>query len=219
MSITLSTGSTIAIAGTYGASKTFSSASNAAESVLSFAADPGLAGGDVVEVSSGWGRLDKRVVRIKSVSGAGPYLATLEGVDTSDTNHYPSGAGVGTIREIATWVDIPQIKDIGSGGGDQQYANITAMSDDTERKIPTIRSAVTMDLTVYDDPTLSYYSTVVAASDSSAVTALKIATKNGAYLYANAYWSIQKVPNMSTNEALTSKISMSYAADPIRYAS
>lgn len=219
MAKVLSNKSVISIAASYGAAKAFSAASNAAECELSFAADPSLAAGDIVEVTSGWGRLDGRVVRVKSVSGAGPYLAVLESVDTTDTDFFPVGTGTGSVREVASWANIPQIKDVSSGGGDQQYADVSDLDSDTERKAPTIRSAVTMDITVYDDPTLSYYATATAASDASAPTALKIKTPNGAYLYANAYWSVQKVPNMAKNEALTCKLSMSYAADPIRYAS
>lgn len=217
MAITLSTGTSISIASTYGTSKAFTTITNASEAVASFTADPSLAAGDLVEVTSGWGRLDKRVVRIKAVAGAGPYTATFESVDTSDTDNYPASGGAGSIREITAWTEITQIKGVSAGGGDQQYADITTIADVVARQMPTIRSAVTMDLEVFDDPTLGWYTTVTTASDTATAYGLKMSFPNGSKLYANSYFSLQKVPNVATNEALTSKVSLSYAADPIRY--
>lgn len=217
MSITLSTGTTLSIAATYGTAKTFSSASNAAQCSLSFAADPSLAANDIVEITSGWGRLDKRVVRVVSVSGAGPYLAVLESVDTTSTDKYPAGGGAGSVREILTWAEVTQVKGVSTSGGDQQFADITTMVDVVARQTPTIRSAVSMEFEVFDDPALAYYAIVVAANDAATPTALKMAFPNGSKLYANDYWSIQREPNMATNEALTSKISLSHAAQSIRY--
>lgn len=217
MSITLSTGTTISIASTYGAAKTFSAASNAAECELSFAADPSLSANDIVEITSGWGRMDKRLVRVKSVSGAGPYLAVLESVDTSDTDDYPALGGAGSVREVTAWAEVTQIKGVSTSGGDQQFADITTMNDVVARNTPTIRSAVNMELEVFDDPTLSWYATVTTASDSSTPYGLKMAFPNGSKLYANTYWSLQKEPNIATNEAMTSKISLTHAAQSIRY--
>lgn len=217
MSITLSTGTTISIASTYGASKTFESITNASEAVASFSTDPSLAANDIIEVTSGWGRLDKRVVRVKSVSGAGPYLVTFESVNTTDTDDYPASGGAGTVREISAWAEVTQIKGVSTSGGDQQFADITTMNDVVARNTPTIRSAVNMELEVFDDPTLSWYATVTTASDSSTPYGLKMAFPNGSKLYANTYWSLQKEPNIATNEAMTSKISLTHAAQSIRY--
>lgn len=217
MAITLSTGTAISIASTYDTAKTFTSLTNASEAVASYAADPLYTAGDYIEVASGWGRLDKRLVRVKSVSGVGPYLVTFEGIDTTNTAQYPAGTGIGTTRKVTAWSDLSQVKSISASGGDQQFAKITAIDDVVERQMPTIRSAVTMDIEVYDDPTLGWYSTVAAASDSATPAGLKMAFPNGSFLVANTYWGLQKVPLITGNEAMTSKISLSYAAQPTRY--
>lgn len=218
MAITLSTRTMMYIASTYGADKTFTAASNAAQCELSFAADPGLASGDVVEITSGWGRLNNRLARVDSVSGVGPYLAVLEDIDTSDTDIYPAGTGTGTVREVTAWTEITQKKSISASGGEQQFADATSIEDDVEKKIPTIRSAVSVSVEVFDDPTLAYVPVVKAAADASRVAGVKMSFPNGSVLYANAYWSIQDVPNIAKNEALTAKVDMSYASAPTRYA-
>lgn len=217
MAVTLSTGATYKIASAYGTSKSFTALSNAAEAVASFSTDPTLTAGDYIEVTSGWGRLDKQIVRVKSVTGTGPYLVTFEGSNTSDTSKYPSGSGTGSIRKITTWTALSQLKGISASGGDQQYADITAIDDVVERKVPTIRSAVTMDIEAYDDPSLAWYTAVQTASDSATPYGLLATFPNGSNLCANSYWGLQKVPQINKNEAMTTKISLSYAAQPMRY--
>ena len=61
------TGTTFHIASAFGTAKATTAVTNATEAVVTSAAH-GLANGDVVEVSSGWGRLHKRVFEVKAVA-------------------------------------------------------------------------------------------------------------------------------------------------------
>ncbi len=220
MAITLSTGATIAIAKAYlpalGSAATATTAlSNASECVVT--ATHSLVVGDYVVMASGWGLLDQRVVRVKSVSGGTSFV--LEGVDTSDTSKYPATTGVGTFRKINTWSTLSQVKGISASGGAQQFADITSISDTVIRQIPTVKDAVNMTVDVFDDPTLTWYADVIAADTARSPYALLMTFPNGSKLVANAYWSVMKVPTMETNQALMTQISLSYAAEPVRYSS
>lgn len=220
MAITLSTGATIAIAKTYlpalGSAATATTAlSNASECVVT--ATHSLVVGDYVVMASGWGLLDQRVARVKSVSGGTSFV--LEGVDTSDTNKYPATTGVGTFRKINTWSTLSQVKGISASGGAQQFADITSITDTVIRQIPTVKDAVNMTIDVFDDPTLTWYADVIAADTARSPYALLMTFPNGSKLVANAYWSVMKVPTMETNQALMTQISLSYAAEPVRYSS
>ena len=214
MAITLSTGTIAAIAKTYGAAVTMSALTNAAEGVATLAASHGVIVGDYLEVTSGWGRLDKKVVRVKTVSVND---VTLEGINTTSTTLYPAGSGIGSIRRITAWDNLSQLKDFSVSGGDQNFADVTAIDDVVERKVPTTRGAVSLSMTVMDDPTLAWYATVQTAADTSTPTGVRLTFPNGTKLVANAYWSLQKTPNIAKNEALTAKIDAAYAADPVRY--
>ena len=94
MAITLSTGATLSVAKTYAAVIAISALSNASNAVATTAAAHNISVGDYVEVSSGWGLLDKRVVR----AGTGTTASTLvlNGVDTTDLSKYPAGTGIGS---------------------------------------------------------------------------------------------------------------------------
>lgn len=219
MAKTLATGTILAIAKTYGASVAMSAITNSAlagEAVATLAPAHGCVVGDYIEIKSGWGKLDGQIHRVKTVATND---VTLEKFDTNNQTNFPAGTGAGTIRRITAWTNLSQVKSLGSSGGDQQYADVTAIDDVVERKMPTVRSAVTADYEVFDDPSLAWYADVTAASDASTPYGIRYSFPNGSKLVASAYWSLLKVPMVTKNEALTSKISVSFDAPPMRYAS
>ena len=217
MAITLSTGVQVEIAKTYGSVLTITAVSNASPAVATTSAAHGLTVGSYLEITSGWDLLSGKVVRV-GVGSAGSTL-NLEGIDTLDTAKYPALAGVGTCRAITAFTQLTQLKSLSASGGDQQFATVTSLSDRTEKQIPTTRGAVTMTIEAYDDPSLAWYADVLKASEASTPFGLKMAFANGSKLVSNAYWSLQKVPSVNQNEAMTTQITLSYSAEPVRYAS
>lgn len=220
MAITLSTGATIAVAKTYvpaytSPGTTITGITGANPAVASATNTLGI--GDYVLISSAWGLLDQRVCRVSAASGS---TFTLEGIDTTDAIKYPNpgAGGAGTFKKITAWSTLSQVKGVNASGGAQQFADITAIADTVKRQIPTIKDAVTMTIDVYDDPGLAWYTDVLAADTARSPYGLLMSFPNGSKLVANSYWSLMKVPTMATNEALMTQISLSYAAEPVRYA-
>lgn len=217
MAITLAVGTSVAIASAYAAALPFTTASNAAETVLGMASTTGLTAGDYVEVTtSGWGLMAGRVVRVKTVVAS--TSITLEGVDTLDAVKFPAGTGAGTVRKISTWTPLSQLtSDINIGGGEQQYADATTLDDRTQRQIPTVRSPLTVTLGAFFDAALPWVDTVRSASESATATAVRMSYPNGSKTVGNAYWSMNDVPTINDNTLRTS-ISLAYSAQPITYA-
>ena len=85
------TGSLYYVASTIAATKATTVVTNASEAVVTSTAH-GYSNGDYVLVVSGWGRLNKRAFRIKSITTD---TFVLEGADTSNTTFFPAGQGVG----------------------------------------------------------------------------------------------------------------------------
>ena len=215
MAITLSTGVTISIASTYSSTAPITALSNASPAVATVDNDPQVFTiGDYVEVSSGWDLLDKRVCRVSAQNAT---TITLENVDTSNTTSYPVATGTGTVRKITAFTQMTQVKSISSSGGTQNFADITSLADRTERKVPTTRAAIDMTLDVYDDPTLSWYAAVETADEARTPYGLLMSFPNGSKLAGNAYWSLMRVPTITQNEALMTQVTLSYAAEPVRY--
>ena len=216
MSKTLATRIKFSIAKTYGASVSMTAISNAAEAVATLGAGHSVIVGDWLELTSGWGLLNGKILRVKTVVTND---ITLEGMNTTSTAKFPAGTGTGSIRRITAWDQLSQIKNVSTSGGDQQFADGTDLDNDVEVKIPTIKSARTMTLEFFDDPTLSWYATVLAASDAIVPTGVLIQPPNGSKIANNAYWGLMKEPNVQKNEVLTSSIALTFTAESSRYAS
>lgn len=220
MAVYLPNGSKFFIGTDYGVAKTFTAASNAAECELSFAADPALIAGDYFEITSGWEEIDGNVYRVKSASGAGPYLVVIEGLNTTDTDMFVAGGGVGTVREISTWTEITQVEAPSTSGGEQQFVTYQPIAANREKRLPSYRSAQGIQLSFFDDPSLAWYASVLAASiDNQNLYAVKINLKSGAKLVAAGYWSLQKMPSMAANTPMKANIDIAIANDAVRYAS
>lgn len=121
MAFAIPNGSRVNVAKAYLAPIVFTAASNATECELTVASAAGILAGDVVQVSSGWLKLDNMVVRVKSVTGT---KIVLEAFDTTDTTKFPAGTGAGTLRKIDSWITMPQVMTLSTEGGDQQTISI-----------------------------------------------------------------------------------------------
>lgn len=215
MAITLAVGTVAAIASTYGSSVTMSAITNASEAVATLGAGHGVVVGDYLEVTSGWDRLNGRIVRAKTVATND---ITFETINTSSTTNYPAGSGTGSIRRITAWTNLSQVtSDISVSGGDLNFADITTIVDVIQKQIPTTRSPISVGLPVYFDASLGWVSTVTTAADTATATALRLSFPNGNKLVANGYWSIQTVPTIQ-DSTLRGRVDVSFSASPVLYA-
>ena len=214
MAITIATGTQIAIASTYGASFAMTAITNATEAVATLAVGHGTVVGDFLEVTSAWDLLNSKIVRAKTVATND---VTFELINTTSTSNYPAGTGTGSVRRITAWTNITQVQGIDTSGGDINFADITTISDRTQKQVPTTRSPQQITMTVFDDPSLSWYAPAVAASDGVIATGLRIIFPNASRLVANGYYSLQKTPTVAINAPLTAALDFSAVSDPVRY--
>jgi hypothetical protein len=215
MAISISTGTVVAIASTYGTAVNMTALTNAAEAVATLAVGHSVVVGDYLEVTSGWGRLDKRIVRVKTVATND---VTFEGINTTSTTLYPAGAGTGTIRRITNWTDLTQLQGVSLAGGEQQFTDITTIADVVQKQAPTTRSPFTMTITAFYDAALAWWSTVRTAGDTQALTAVRVSVPSGTKTVANAYWSLAEVPNIEPNAPLTHQVVCAFAVAATPYA-
>lgn len=216
MSVKLPNGTLFYGASGYGASIPTTVATNAMPCVVTATAH-GFANGDVIEVTSGWSRINNRVIRVANITTD---TFELETIDTSNTVDYAIGSGIGAVRKITGWTQIQQVLSTTSSGGDQQFANFQFLEDDHETRIPTIKAAAGLDFSIADDPTLGGYQLLSAANDDRAPRALKAVLSNSSILYYNAYLSLDKTPSMTANQIMACKATTSFLnPNPVRYAS
>lgn len=187
--------------------------SNAAEASVSATAH-GFAVGDILEVTSGWSRLNSRIVRVKSVTTD---AFVLEGVDTSNLNLYPVGGGSGTVRKILTWVQITQVLEFTTSGGEQQFVTYSFLEEDVEHQIPTVKSASSFAMTIGDDASLPWYALLSAANDDRVPRAVRITLPSQSSILYNGYVTLNKTPTLTKNEIMGLQATVSLTSEPMRY--
>lgn len=215
MGVKLPNGSTVSIASTFGSTKTMSAISNAAEAVATLEASHGVVENDIIEIyTSGWSRLNGRVVRADSVSTND---VTLEDINTASTTSYPAGSGTGTIREVTAWTQITQVLEFNTEGGQQQFATYSFLEDDTERQLPTRKSAKSVTLSIGDDQSLAHYAVLLAADLDKVARPIRVVLPSGAVIYYNAVVSFDTTPTLTKDQVMALSVSLSLVAEPTRY--
>lgn len=215
MAVSLPDGATLALATTYGPPIAVTAVSNAASAVCT-AAGNNLANGDLVEVNSGWSKINARIARISNAQ-AGSFA--LEGLDTTDTDKFPAGSGTGTVRKITARQQIQQILETNSSGGEMQFTKYSFMENDFESQLPTTSSAQSLAINIADDPTLPGYIALKAAAESRASRALIVALPNKSTLLYNGVFSLDETPSLTKGQVMAVKASFSLQSRPVRYAS
>jgi hypothetical protein len=174
------TGTTFFIASAYAASKTVTVVTNASEAVVTSAAH-GYSNGDIVEITSGWGRLNLRNFRIKSVATD---TFVLEGADTTSTTLFPAGSGIGSVRKISTFTQITGVMNPQSSGGDPKTVTYKFVESDVEYSINDGFSATnyTMELDA-DSIGGAGYTALKALTDVQTYTCLKMVTRSGSLIF------------------------------------
>lgn len=206
-------GGTFKHAATYEAPLAFTAISNASEAVATVVGAD-LDAGDIVLITSGWSKLDSKVVRVKAATAT---AITLEGIDTTDTQIYPAGNGSGTMKKVLTWVLIPQVTDLAFSGGEQNYLDVVFLENDQGKQIPTDKSAASMVLTIADDPAQPFNSVLMSADAGKQVHAARLDLPGNDTLLYGAYTSFSKQPAVSRNNLLTRTVNLALQSEPTRY--
>lgn len=216
MAVRLPNGSLIAIASAYGTVRDMTALTNANPAVATLEASHGVATGEIIEVTSGWSKLNGRIVRAGTVATND---VPLTGINTTDTAKYPPGGGTGSVREISTWQQILQILEITSSGGDQGFTNYSFLEDDTERQIPTQKSPITLNIQIADDDSLAHFPILVAADEDRLPRAVRLTLPSSALIFYNGFVTFNTTPSLNKNEVMALQATLSLTAAPTRYAS
>lgn len=210
------TGSTFFIASAFAASKTTTTVTNASEAVVT-SAGHGYSNGDIVEMTSGWGRLNRRDFRIKSVATD---TFVLEGADTSSTTFYPPGTGVGSVRKISTFTQITSVMNPQSTGGDPKNVVYKFIESDVEYSINDGFTATSYTLELDADAIGSAgYTALKTLTDVQTDTSLKVVTRSGSLIFQPCTVALNEAIRMQDGQINRVNVSFNGNNRLTRYAS
>jgi hypothetical protein len=171
------TGTITSVATAFSTAKTVTAITNAAEAVVSSTAH-GLSNGDIVEITSGWGRLNKRAFRVKASTTDS---FTLEGADTTNTDFYPPTGSAGSVRKATTWVQGDRTLNHGTTGGDPKEVTVSFIESDQEYVIndgfTAVKRTMSMDADMIGTP---FYAALKQLTETQSDTIIQRRARTGA---------------------------------------
>ena len=217
MSVYIPNGSLVHIASGYGDAISMTAVTNADPGVATLESSHTISLADIMEVTSGWSKLENRIVRAGTPSGNS---IPLEGIDTSSTTAFPSGSGTGSVREITGWTQLQQILEFTGEGGEQQFLPYQFLESDSETRIPTFKSAVGVNLVVADDDSLAGYILAKEANDDRVPRAVRVTKPNGGLILFSAFITLAPMPILEINQLARVQVTFSLEnPEPTKYAS
>lgn len=215
MSYTLPNGSTIDLASSYSAPVVITSISNANPAVVTATAH-GFTEGDIVQITSGWEFLNNRSFVVGTVT-TDTFVLVGSQVDTTDTTFFPVGASGGTAKSVETWTVINQITGVEFAGGEQEQLTVQFLASKTQINLPTVKSAISMTLTVADDPTQEYLPIVQRYDFDLSINTMRMNLVNGDSILYPSITTFSPTPTVTINELLTNTLTAAVQANPTRY--
>jgi hypothetical protein len=190
------TGTLFSLATTFGTAVTVSAISNATEAVCTATAH-GLSTGDVVEITSGWGRLNRRVFEVEVID---PASFKLLKANTASTAHFPPGSGAGSVREITAWQQLQKVMSPSTSGGEPKTVTYKFLESDVEYSINDGFTATSMTLEFDDDDTTAGYTAMRNLTDTQTDTVLKMLLRSGSRTYLPCTVALNDVPQLQDGQ-------------------
>ena len=208
------TGTIFSLATVFAAAKTVSAISNAAEASVSCTAH-GFDVGDVVQLYSGWGRLNRRVGRIKSKTAD---AFVLEGINTTNAEFFPAGSGGGTVRKVTTFQQINKILNPSNSGGEAKNITVKFLESDVEENINDGFTAITETFDIdADEFGQASYAALVNLSEVQTDTVLKKTLKSGSTIYTPCRVAFNENVKLADGSIMTNTVSINGNGRLTRY--
>ena len=195
----------MSVASAFAAAKVVSGISNAVEASVSCTAH-GFAVGDIVQLYSAWGRLNRRAVKVKSVT-TDAFVA--DGIDTTSLEFFPAGSGGGTARKVTTFTMISKYLNPSQSGGEPKKVTVRFVDEDTETSLNDGFSAVTESFDIDADQfgTVAY-NTLRSLSEVQTDTILKKTLKTGTQIFTPCKIALNENPKMADGSIMTNAVSV-----------
>ena len=208
------TGTIFSLATVFAAAKAVSAISNAVEASVSCTAH-GYQVGDIVQLYSGWGRLNRRAAKVKSVT-TDAFVA--EGINTTNAEFFPAGSGGGTVRKVTTFQQINKILNPSNSGGEAKNITVKFLESDVEENINDGFTAITETFDIdADEFGQASYAALVNLSEVQTDTVLKKTLKSGSTIYTPCRVAFNENVKLADGSIMTNTVSINGNGRLTRY--
>ncbi|MBP8293133.1 MAG: hypothetical protein KAX65_10185 [Caldilineaceae bacterium] len=208
------TGTLFSVATVLSSAITVTAISNAADAVCT-ATGHGLTTGDVVQITSGWGRLNKRFFEVETVDANS---FKLTNGDTSSTSFFPPGSGAGSAKEVTTWAQLSKVMNPATSGGEPKTVTYKFLESDVEYSINDGFTASSMTLEFDDDDTTAGYTALRGLTDTQSDTCIKQLMRSGSRVYLPCTLALNDIPQLQEGQINRIRAQFNGNARHTRYA-
>lgn len=195
-----------------GTANTITAITKASPGVVTYTgSDP--ANGDFIKVTAvGMFQVNGRIFRIANVN-TGANTLELEGENTTNYDTFSSGS----FQVITFGNSMSTAQNINASGGEPQFADLTVVHENVERRAPVRVSPMSMEIeSLYSSSDTAILALRTAARELS-TRAVKFRFSEGTKMVFNAYVSAAAVPTGSAGEAVKEKIGFEAQGLPTVY--
>lgn len=208
-------GSSFQFSTSFGTAKSVTAVTNASPAVAT-STSHALTDGQEVLFNSGWEDATDTVYKVDQLTAD---TFSLLGLNTTDTDFYPTGTGTGDVQLISSWQTIPQALTIATSGGDARFTTIQPLARRNAINVPTGFNPTSMTLTLGHDPSNAVYQTMLDVSRTLSKVAFKMVLSGGAVTYGYGYMSVSEAPSLNVNQANTVTAAITLLGRSMSYAS
>lgn len=180
---------------TFASAKTVTGVTNASPAVAT-SVSHGYSDNDEILFTSGWEDATSSVYRVDQLTAD---TFSVLGLNATDTNWYAAGSGTGDAKKISTWVEIPQLLNISSSGGDARFTNVELLGKRNSLAIPTGFNAQQLTLTLAHDPAQVAWTSMINIARTLTPVAIKAVMGGGSVGYGYGYMSVSEMPALARN--------------------
>lgn len=185
-----------------------------ADPAVATAASHGLLDNDEVLLTSGWEEATENVFRVDQLTASS---FALLGLDSTDERFHPPGSGIGSVRKITNWTEMPQVIGIDTQGGDPRFVDVQLLASQYATRIPTGFNPVSATLTLAHDPANATYKQMLAIGRVRRLVAFKIAVAGGGLSYGYGYMSASEAPSLQAGQVNQVQVAMTFQRRLVSY--
>lgn len=189
-----SAGTGFFISQTFAAAKTVSAITNASPAVAT-STSHGYSNNDELLFLSGWELANNGVYL---AAGVATNTVNMSGLNSTNTNLYAAGTGVGTLSKVSGWIELPQVTEINTSGGTPRYIDIQPIKNVQGLKLPNGFDPLQITFTMGFDNSLSNWATLLDISRTGTLVAYKSVKASGAATYGYGYFAMTEAPQESS---------------------
>jgi hypothetical protein len=196
-----------------GSSQSLSAITKANPGVVTYAGTDPAANDILLLSAAGMTEVHNRAFAAKNVVGGSN---TLElGEDTTDYHTFVSGS----MQVVTLGASMTNVQGITASGGEPEFADITTVHDQIRREVPTVVSPFKMEFECLFEPGDAAMIELGKASRSLTTRVIRVGFANGAFMVGNAYVSAAGVPTGNAQDAVKTRVTLSFQGLPTVYAS